>query len=106
MASIPCITEQVVIRSVIQNRAPFWTIGLSASFNPRMYFVDVCNPSTGHHQFFPAEAFTFEPAHPDNKPHVLRIIEAQREWDYDELAYPDWMLQEALMFPDKDPRKA
>ncbi len=100
------ITEEVKITGIVHDRAPAWTKGLTASFNPRLYFVVLSNPQTGVGQIFPAEAFTFEPTHPNDKPHVLRILEAQREWGYDELAYPDWMLQEALMFPDKDPRRA
>lgn len=99
------ITEPVKITGIIQDRTPAWTKGLTASFNPRLYFMLVRNPQTGIGQMFPAEAFTFEAANPSDKPHVLRIIEAQREWGYDELAYPDWLLQEALMFPNKAPRK-
>jgi hypothetical protein len=100
------ITEEVKIVAIITDKAPSWTIGLIGSFNPAMYIVDLCDPRNGHHQVFPAEAFTFTPAHANDKPHVLRILEAQRAWQHDELAMPDWQLQEALMFPNKDPRKA
>ena len=100
------ITEEVKIVAVITDKVPSWTIGLIGSFNPAIYIVDLRDPYTGHHRLFPAEAFEFAPAHPNNKPHVLRILQAQREWQHDELALPDWILQKALMFPNKDPRKA
>jgi hypothetical protein len=70
-----------------------------------LYFINLCNPQTGHQLFFPAEAFTFEPTDSADKAHVLQVMEAQREWSTDELAYPDWALQEVLIFPDKDWRK-